>query len=395
MLLSCVPFVPLRHLFPIRSPPFSRCVFTWSRFIVPATGRGLRLPFVSPACIVILRIRFLYSFTADHDHTPRTSWDNPLVGVPLTALSIPFPPALVDIMRDGMLTYIPLTCLTTDACVRASSRGSWQKDLVKLEKGTLRLHTGGLDGRYERWISITDFLQASERFVDLIRQHFPDPLRRDDLVRGYSTHFRNVRLYTSLFSQPGLAMWYDCKARLEYQNRFILPTEFQHHIWAQVLADYSRLFNKRDFDAEGYPLPHPPGVVLPTSAVSSAGSSASPAPPARPSAPLPRRSWSRNDSNNRADNSRSSGSATPSASAVTRCFLCGTSQHQAKVCDARPVFLRRASDSANGPTFTTPSNGSVCYSYNARGCNRSPCTFSHLCSLCGHASHGAQQCTTV
>lgn len=297
-------------------------------------------------------------------------------------------------MRERMTSYIPLTALTNEACARASS--VWHKNSLFVKGDDVKVR-GGLNDRFERWMSVADFLQASERFLDLIRRYYPEADRSAELVQGYAAHFAHVRTRTSLFSQPGLAMEYDMKARLTYQGENMIPGDFESDLWSQILADYSRLFNKREFDSEGYPLPHPPGFhsFASSSGVgsSSASGSGASAAPRSSAAPSPHRSWPRSDP---APRPTASSSAVAPAASVSRCFLCGSNQHAAKSCNGQAPWLRRGPDSSHGtPVYTSPSNSPVCFSYNARGCNRPSCNFAHVCTLCGHTSHTAQTCSSA
>lgn len=77
-----------------------------------------------------------------------------------------------------------------------------------------------------------------------------------------------------------------------------------------------------------------------------------------------------------------------------KCFLCGTRSHSSNECTATALpngDVMLAKTTASGPPLI---NGApFCFRYNGvKGCSDKRCGRRHVCSLCGSAAHGAQEC---
>lgn len=295
---------------------------------------------------------------------------------------LPFPTAAVRIMQAGWNEHIPLTALTNAACEHASGRPSHFKDVIKLDKGALRIQGSYLDDSKEPWLSITEWLEASQRLLQLIRSHFPILSAREVIAAAFAVHFVFVQTKASLSTQPGLAMRYDLLIRRKFAaaaDKFD-PAKPQYAWWDDLVREFSLGIIKGTFDANGYRLPYPPGVLLLPPASHSVITASHTSTPVYPS---------RRDSH-RFSSTASMISSKPSSDSF-RCFLCGQrGSHTARSCSALPLYLRKVDG-----RFLDPAGASICFGFNAKQCNRSPCSHAHSCSLCGDKGHGAQRCSRV
>lgn len=285
--------------------------------------------------------------------TPNTTWDLSAGFVELSPHTLPFPSVAVRIMEMGLGDYIPLTSLTNRACEFISRRSSHYKDVIKVVKDFLRVSGNFIDDSKEPWMPMTDWLEASGRFVELIRVHFQGPLGdislREPLALAFEAHFTHIRLRMS--TQPGLALAYDIRIWRTCITKKFSPAFFQEKLWNAMVVEYTLNFAAKRCDTKGYPLPLPAGVPspYPVQAIAPGPSHSAPSSGPRYSS-APSRSPSV-----RYVRGSSTARTTPEDS---RCFLCGRRDHTARRCPGSPLYLHNADG-----RYVDPSGAGLCFKF--------------------------------
>ena len=117
------------------------------------------------------------------------------------------PRKVIACLEGGMQNYIPLSILTSKACRDASRTAAMDKELkhtLKLEDGGLRMSPAAFDSSSEHTMSVTDWIDASTRYVKLLARYL---IAGNDTYTGgpdaqciaaeWAEHFRMIMLRRS------------------------------------------------------------------------------------------------------------------------------------------------------------------------------------------------------
>ncbi|KZT03411.1 uncharacterized protein LAESUDRAFT_761987 [Laetiporus sulphureus 93-53] len=89
-----------------------------------------------------------------------SSHDFPAIPMELDPDCLMDPPAVIQVIRSGLKTYIPLTALTNDACRNVHRLAHRQKETLKVENGSVTVSLLVLDASREPFLSTAEFQQA-------------------------------------------------------------------------------------------------------------------------------------------------------------------------------------------------------------------------------------------
>jgi hypothetical protein len=281
------------------------------------------------------------------------------------------PMKIIHALEQGMPQFIPLSLLTSQACLDANLSATMDKSArqpLQLEGGTITVKAATFDASKERKLMALEWVEASNRYVDLLRTHLwargdsaPGGPATRDIADERDAHFRHIQREPKFAARFPVYLEYDIRLRQQYirdPNTFD-PDEWQAELFRTIMDD--SLFNK-DLDA---------GKTQAAQAYQ--GSSA-------------RTSFR---------TSSSSGTAKPcdrEHKPLSCCMYCGGCDHSFRSCPGGGKAKLNKDDSG---TWRDLASNSYCVSFNGpRPCTRKDaCQHLHACSLCLSGDHGAQACT--
>jgi hypothetical protein len=272
------------------------------------------------------------------------------------------PRKVVEKFLEGWSSHVPLHLLT-DKAVEAASRGKQRKTyVVDDDTATLKTISDELNADGELDMDPAEFQQAYPRFLQCVSKFFPREWPR------WALHHQRLGVTKGAFGKKfPLYLRYDIELRRRSTTSSFDPGTFQRGIWDDVNEDYR--FEQMEAMKHSKSYTAAPAQTAPN------GNSAS------------------------TTGTHSFRNQAPAAKFVQLsdriCIICGWRNHGYRQCRAPKAF--------NGaPLFVTdPKNPrdragvSICINHNTGSCRRAspPCTYSHICSICGAGSHAAQACS--
>lgn len=273
------------------------------------------------------------------------------------------PPAIVKILRNNWSSHIPLTDLTTARCqsslfVNPSSTQS----LSLLDDGKIHLELATPDASKEASISYPDFMEASPRLCNMIRNYLPGDAA-DAIADAWQQHFAHIISRNDFALNFSQYMTYDRRLRQHYvlNPDSFNPAVFQLSIWNDIVRQHqaSELSSFK---------------TMLTKLSSNGGGS----------------STSRDTSfRGRGSSSRGGRGGGRSGSNASRglCYICRSAAHKGRDCvDATNGYISKGADGI----WKTAAGATVCFRHNIGTCTHGSCTHAHTCSCCGSSEHNAQ-----
>ena len=270
---------------------------------------------------------------------------------------------------EGWVTHVPLTFLTDKGCLlKDKSTVDLSLELLSINSttGTIQTSSTSLADEGELDLNFDEWHQAWRRLLNLIRTFVPDefPL--------WEVHYSTILNKENRAELWPLYLAYDVEIRKRAVQDGIDPSCFSIAIWNDLETRY---LAKKVLSIVRTDLKHQSG----------------------------RATSDKHKSHNNKSSFRDSRHSSSDSSKTGRCIFCGdrTKDHLSRNCTATcyangvPCHLHRVE-----PTGLRQSKSGkrYCYAWNGlSGCeDGSTCTRGeHLCTLCGAASHAAQQCGVV
>lgn len=296
--------------------------------------------------------------------------------------SIVEPPAVVKALQRGWDKHIPLHLLSNNKSRSGLFVEASDLQSITLESGRLRIQQSSLDSSGESTMSLSDFMEAHPRLCNMIEQYLPGPDSR--AIAGlWRMHYAYIIGRSDFAGKFRHYLAYDIRLRQHYVNHSdtFSPAHFQTGIWddimdqwrtSQILSFQSSLDRfSSDFRAQ------PQSSYVRGNSFRDHNSGP---------ASLPAQS--------NAFSSRKKVIKGPSATSNSPqgvCFICRSPEHIGRFCKCVTNGFLSRSSSTNGAPWKGPNDLSVCFKFNiTSGCGSSNCSFSHVCSCCGHNDHNAQ-----
>jgi hypothetical protein len=307
------------------------------------------------------------------------------------------PRKVIVCLEGGMQRYIPLTLLTTKACYEASYTAAMDKDMkhsLKLEDGNLRMTPASFDATGEDKISVTDWTDATTRYVMLLGRHllagsdtYPGGSDAQKIAAEWEGHFSLIKKRTNFLERFHTYRKYDIMVRRMWQSQLASPEQREAYMGSacnQVISPnvwHDDLY-RRIIDDDVYAQLGQQGSAtstvsgLSTTGHSSQGSSSS------------FTTRSRHASSDKGRPKRSGADETSSI----KCMYCGKKDHHYRRCrGAEGLPIQRNKEKQ----WCDKDGRTYCIGYNGP----SPCTHGeacvhlHACSICLARDHGAQRCS--
>jgi hypothetical protein len=274
---------------------------------------------------------------------------------------------------EGWITHVPLTYLTDKGCLlKNKSSLNASQDVLSYDPTTGQVVTtsrtlsdhGELDLTFDEWH------QAWRRLLDLIKSFLPQEFLM------WEVHYQFILNSDNRSEMWPLYLAYDAEIRKRATQTSIDPSVFSIGIWNDLEARYTtkKVYAMIQADlkqhSDRFVTPHPVNTSFN-------------APRNTPSFRNPQHSLSDNSKLGRCifcgDRSKTHSSHACTAS----CYANGS-----------PCHLSRQEPSG---TRVSKSGKRFCFSWNGlAGCDRTPCRKGeHLCTLCGSSMHNAQLCETT
>jgi hypothetical protein len=293
------------------------------------------------------------------------------------------PMKIILALEAGMPQFIPLSLLTAKACrdaLRTASLDRSAKHALQLEGNAITVKAAAFDASKESSLTALEWLDASSRFVELIRRHLtvgdnaePGGPDAEAMAAMWDSHFRHIQNRPNFAERFELYLEYDIRVRYAYINRpnTFLPSMWHDPLYQAVLEEY---YFKQLADRP---------LVKPSYATTGRSSSA---PGHGNSDGAGSTASFRSGSSSGTTRSRD-GERKPTA----RCMYCGSRDHVYRRCPGTGTKLRKAEDGIwrdlEGHTYCISHNG-------PRPCPRKDtCSHLHACSLCFSGDHAAQSCS--
>jgi hypothetical protein len=291
------------------------------------------------------------------------------------------PMKIILAMEQGMPQFIPLSLLTARACreaLRTSSLDRSAKHALQLEGNAITVKAATFDASKESSMSPLDWLDASARFVELVRRHLtvgdntaPGGPDAHTLAAMWDTHFRRIQNRPNFADRFEVYLEYDIRVRYAYIHR---PNTFSPSMWHEplyqaVLEDfYFRQLPGRSSSKSSYASVTRPAGGSGNADLTGGGRSF--------------RSSSSSGTARSRDGERKT---------TVRCMYCGSRDHSYRRCTgAGNSKLHKTDDGV----WRDLEGRSYCINHNGpRPCPRQDtCVHVHACSLCLAGDHSAQSC---
>lgn len=283
------------------------------------------------------------------------------------------PMKIILALEQGMPQFIPLSLLTAKACrdaMRTSSLDRSAKHALQLEGNAITVKAATFDASKESSMTPLDWLDASGRFVELVRRHLtvgdntePGGPDAHAIATMWDTHFRRIQRRPNFSERFEVYLEYDIQVRYAYIHRpnTFLPSMWHDPLYQSILEDYYfKHLSVRSSTKSSY--------APSTRAASIQGVT---------------------DIQGGSNSFRSSSSSGTARSrdgerkATVRCMYCGSRDHSTKLHKADDGVWR----DVEGQTYCINHNG-------PRPCPRKDaCSHVHACSLCLSGDHAAQSCS--
>ena len=292
------------------------------------------------------------------------------------------PMKIILALEQGMPQFIPLSLLTAKACrdaMRTSSLDRSAKHALQLEGNAITVKAATFDTSKESSMTPLDWLDASGRFVELVRRHLtvgdntePGGPDAHAIATMWDTHFRRIQRRPNFSERFEVYLEYDIQVRYAYIHRpnTFLPSMWHDPLYQSILEDYYfKHLSVRSSTKSSYA-------------------------PSTRAASIQGVTDIRGGSNS-FHSSSSSGTAHSrdgERKATVRCMYCGSRNHTYRRCPGSgSTKLHKADDGVwrdvEGQTYCINHNG-------PRPCPRKDaCSHVHACSLCLSGDHAAQSCS--
>jgi len=279
-----------------------------------------------------------------------------------------------------------LTLLTMKACRDVICTAAMDKDArhsIKLEDGNLKMTPTSFDATGEDKITVTDWVDAAERYVGLLGRHllagndkYPGGPDAQKVAAEWEGHFRLIRKRPNFLQRFDSYRTYDIMVRRICQNQLmslekredlegdqdISPNTWHADLYKQIIED----------DIYSIITPVPGSSAIGSSSLGTNSSSTTRSRHPASEMDRPRRS--------------AAGDA-----ATNRCMYCGKRDHHYRRCrGVEGMPIQRNKDKR----WVDKDGKSYCFGFNGpTACSRGDsCLHVHACSLCLGRDHGAQRC---
>lgn len=279
---------------------------------------------------------------------------------------ISYPAHIINIMRTGFHSYIPLNHLTNDSIANFQNQPFSQHSVATMSDrgGRLIYKPVALSASVEKTINRAQYLEASHHFVQCIQLFCSSP-RRAQIAASFQNHFEKVIRHCEFNTRFEILLDYCCRVRHLWEQRRLLPDVWQSHIFDAARQDF--VIN----------------LAQAPSTAASAGSS-------NATTPLHQSSIY---------NSRSSGAEQRFVNTGTFrakrendfCIVCGRTGHPSKSCSSARPFLRRSPSGR----WLPPTDKEICFRWNNQPSACPGCSRQHICTVCGGPNHAARHCPTA
>lgn len=291
------------------------------------------------------------------------------------------PMKIILALEQGMPQFIPLSLLTARACrdaLRTSSLDRSAKHALQLEGNAITVKAATFDASKESSLTPLDWLDASGRFVELIRRHLtvgdntePGGPDAQAMATMWDTHFRRIQRRPNFSERFEVYLEYDIQVRHAYIHRpnTFLPSMWHEPLYQAILDDfYFKQLSARAPARPSYNASH----RVTNGASGADGSSGT-------------------NSFRASSSSGTTRSRDGERKITVRCMYCGSRDHAYRKCTGSgSTKLHKADDGVwrdvEGQTYCINHNG-------PRPCPRKDsCSHVHACSLCLAGDHAAQSC---
>ena len=271
----------------------------------------------------------------------------------------------------GWVTHVPLTYFL-DEFINSTSEHAKLDEVVHMGSGGKWIRSGGeqLPDRGELTMEPLQWILAWQRFIGVLNS-----LAHPDVARWHS-HVQLIMKQNTFGTEFLLWLMYDIKIRRRSLREGVDPSILQTEILAALRPEYERTRSNSYIQAELARRLTPVDLGCTRNTTLALSSTLSGGQAATSTLPQAR-------------------SADRTRGAQNRCFLCGATNHLAFVCTATAMAAGgKMTVSRESPTSEwTLAGKPFCYKFNGiKGCTLKGCKNPHICSLCGSASHGAQNC---
>jgi hypothetical protein len=268
-------------------------------------------------------------------------------------------PVVVRILREGWVSHIPLTVLTSERC-RAAAHIDYSGSSDQGKRSQL-----AMDAAAEGLMPLGDWFDAWPRLCAHISRHLgsADP---EGVASAFRSHFTGIMARYDFKELYRLYLEYDIHIRTLWVTRAgeFSPAIFYERTWSRIVESAR---NKNAALAPQF------NASLPQQHWSLAQLSTG-------------RSSQRGGAPSRGGQSFRGRGGQRQPDRASACYICGDSNHRGKYCpQSSNGYLTKVAGFWKGPGDST-----VCFRFNGAGCSTPSCSFTHVCSRCGAAEHGAQ-----
>ncbi|EIW84145.1 hypothetical protein CONPUDRAFT_151189 [Coniophora puteana RWD-64-598 SS2] len=217
----------------------------------------------------------------------------------MSGLTLPNPPKVVQAVKAGWVTHIPLTTLMNAALCGLKQGQSSDHTATIANSGALTLLPASWDLNGKSALSIGNWMHTFPHLVSIIQAHFPeqDPGDASHWAAIWSEHGHKIREHPDLYTEGCWPVF--LQYNIEVRHNFALGSEaFNPSMWQERV--WSRLVMAWQMDRVNLllavpqlcaprpnipPMPLPPPTSAASSAVPSAAATAPAVPPPPPSSP--------------------------------------------------------------------------------------------------------------